>query len=261
MSNRVRYRPVNNVLDEIEHLKNKYMDKIKIFAISGECIATNKKWLIDFCKEIIKRKLNIKYRITSRVDTIDVERLRWLRKSGCVKMSLGLESGSEKILKVMNKGTTVEQGRKAVVLAGKYIPDIEASIMLGYIGETSQTLEETVRFCKEIGVEPVLFYALPLPGTVLYEMALKSNFIKDEEEYMMKLDRQMILNFSVNLTDMRSDAEAKEALEAAVYEIKRYYSRKKIMKPGTYLNVVLKMKNKGLKKTFEETLVNFKKLF
>ncbi len=261
VSNRVRYRPVNNVLDEIEHLKDKYKDKIRVFAISGECIATNKKWLIDFCKEIIDRKLNIKYRITSRVDTIDIERLTWLKASGCVRMSLGLESGSDKILKIMNKGTTAEQGRSAVALAKKYIPDIEASIMLGYVGETRETLRETVAFCKEIGLEPVLFYALPLPGTVLYETAVKSNFIKDEEEYMMNLDRQMILNFSVNLTDIRNDAEAKRALEAAVYEIKRYYSRKKMMKPGTYVNTILKLKDKGFKRTFDETLLNIKKLF
>lgn len=261
VSRDVRYRPINNVLNEIEFFKNKYKEKISLFAISGECIATNKEWLIGFCKEVIDRKLNIKYRITSRVDTIDIERLEWLKKSGCVKMSLGLESGSKKILKIMNKGTTVEQGRIAVSLAKKYIPDIEASVMLGYIGETKDTLKETVAFCKEIGVEPILFYALPLPGTALYRMAIENNFIKNEEEYLMNLDRQIILKFSVNLTDMRSDKEARKELEAAINEIKRYYYWKKIMKPSTYISIISRFKNRGFKRTFNEISLNIKKLF
>ncbi|HAZ10636.1 MAG TPA: hypothetical protein DCY56_05985 [Candidatus Omnitrophica bacterium] len=257
----VRYRPVNNVLNEIEYLKHKYGHKLVLFAISGECIASNKEWLVNFCQEIINRKLDIKYRITSRVDTIDIERLTWLKKSGCIMMSFGLESGSAKMLKVMGKGTTVEQARRAVALARKYIPTIEASIILGYIGETKKTLRETVTFCKEIGVEPYLFCALPLPGTALYKMALKGNFIKNEDEYLMNLDQQVILKFSVNLTDMRDDKEAKKEIEAAINAIKKHYAWKKTMRLSTYSNIILRLKNRGLSKTLNELAPNLRKLF
>jgi anaerobic magnesium-protoporphyrin IX monomethyl ester cyclase len=62
----VRYRPPKNVVDEIVYLKNKYKDRIKLYAISGECITMNKKWLIAFCQDIIQRGLKIRYRVTSR---------------------------------------------------------------------------------------------------------------------------------------------------------------------------------------------------
>lgn len=261
VSKDVRYRPVNNVLNEIEYLKRKYGQKLALFAISGECIASNKEWLIGFCREIINRKLDIKYRITSRVDTVDVERLTWLKKSGCITMSLGLESGSAKILKVMGKGATVEQSIRAVALARKYIPNIEASIIIGYVGETRDTLRDTVKFCKQIGVEPLLFYAMPLPGTALYRMALKSNFINNEDEYLMNLDRQVILRFTINLTDMRDDREAKKEIEAAVGAIKRHYAWKKTTRLSTYSSIISRFKSKGFNRTFKELAPNLRKFF
>ena len=91
VSRKVRYRPVNDVIDEIEFFKNKYPD-IKLFALSGELIMVNKRWIIDFCQEVLRRKLKINYRVTSGVGTIDEERLDWLKKSGCSIISFGTES-------------------------------------------------------------------------------------------------------------------------------------------------------------------------
>lgn len=222
VSNKIRYRPVKNILDEIEGLKGKYGKKIKLFALSGECLTMNKGWIIDFCKQILDRGLKIDYRVTSRVDTIDEERLEWLRRSGCKRMSFGLETGSDKIIKIIRKGVSVEQGKKAIAMAKKYIPVIEASIMLGYLGEDRLTLQDTIRFCKELGVKPLIFHALPFPGTELYKMAVAKGCIKDEEAFMMKLDRASISNRSVNLTEMPDDVAARE-VEAAKDEIERYY--------------------------------------
>ena len=259
ISKHVRHRPFSDVVDEIEFFRDKYKEKIALFAIAGECITSRKEWVINFCKELIRRKINVPYRISSRVDTIDAERLEWLKKSGCVKISFGLESGSNKILKIMKKGVTAEKGKEAVALARKFIPNIGPSIILGYIGETPDTLKETVKFCKEIGVKPSVMYALPLPGTELYKEAVERNFIKNEEEYLMSLGRQTIFKFSLNLTDMRNDEEAKERLEAAFNEIKDYYFWKKVRNPNTYRKTVLKLVNKGFKKTFGEILTGMKR--
>lgn len=254
VSKNVRYRPVIKVIDEIEFFHNKYKDKIKLFAIAGECITSNKEWLIDFCKELIKRKLSVPYRITSRVDTIDEERLEWLQKSGCVKVSFGLESGSNKILKIMKKGATVEQGKKAVALAKRFIAGVDPAIIVGYIGETVDTLKETVKFCKEIGVEPFVGYALALPGTELYKTAVEKGFIKNEEEYLLTMGRRTIFSFSVNLTDIRDDKEAVKETKYAFYAIKRYFFWKKIRTLTTYKKTFLKLINKGFKKTFDDIM-------
>lgn len=222
VSRQVRYRPIDQLMIEIKRFKEKYKGQIQLFAISGECVTMNKGWLKEFTQAIMDNQLDIRYRVTSRVDTIDEERLEWLKKSGCVSIAFGLESGSEKILKIMRKNVSAEKGKHAVRIAKKYIPNIEASIMLGYIGEDRGTLRETVEFCKSVGVRPQLFYATAFPGTDLYGMALERKRIVDEEDYLMRLDKRMISDFYLNLTDMNDD-EARKAIVSARNEIDNFY--------------------------------------
>lgn len=257
VSDKVRYRPFHKVVNEIEYFQKKYKNKTRVFVISGECITMNKKWLIDFCKEIIKRKLKVKYRVTSRVDTIDREKLEWLKKSGCKIISLGLESGSDKILKIMNKQATVEQGRRAVALAKKYIGFVETFIIYGYAGETRDTLRETVRFCKKINNPTSTYIATPFPGTVLYKLALKKGRIKDEEEYLAKLDTTLTYRPSIylNLTDM-PDEEAKSAIKKAMLEVTLYYY---IRRPRLFFRrLIVNLRENGVRCTISKIVKKLK---
>ncbi|MDO8662385.1 MAG: radical SAM protein [Candidatus Omnitrophota bacterium] len=222
VSRKVRYRPVSHILRELKSFKEKYKEKISLFALAGECVTMNREWLRDFSQGLIEAELNINYRVTSRVDTIDEERLEWLRRSGCSTISFGLESGSSDILRIMRKNSTPEKGLRAVHLARKYIPHVEVSIMLGYVGENRKTLDETVSFCKKLGIRPVIFYATPFPGTELYSMALQKRRILDEESYLMGLDKKVISALNLNLTDME-DKDARSLIIAAHKEIERYY--------------------------------------
>lgn len=221
VSNKVRYRPVENVLDEIGHLRQQY--PIELYAISGECVTAKKSWLQAFCSGLTERGLDIPYRVTSRVDSIDEERLSWLRDSGCASISFGLESGSDRILQIMDKRTTAAQGVKAVQLAKNYIPNIETSIILGYLGENQESLDETVDFCIELGVLPLFFHATPFPGTVLYDTAIKDGRIADEEAYLDALDQSSISRgMGLNLTDMPG-AVAEKALEDTIRRVHDHY--------------------------------------
>lgn len=213
-SKHVRYRPPEHVIREIVLLKEKYGDKIKVFTLSGECVTMNKEWLREFTHALIEQKIKILYRVTSRVDTIDEERLEWLKKSGCITVSFGLESGSDDILKIMKKNTTAEKGVRAIYLTKRYISSIEPGIILGYLGETRETLRETVNFCKRLGVKPLLFYPMPFPGTELYKTAVEKGLIKDEEEYLMKMDQHRLGEFFLNMTDMPDNAAIREILSA-----------------------------------------------
>ena len=223
VSGGARYRPFEHVVDEIEYFKGKYGNIINTYALSGECVTADKGWIIDFCKEVLRRNLRINYRVTSRVDTFDKEMLEWLKKSGCRIMLIGVESGSKKILKIMKKGIIPEKAKSAVSLSRKYIKVIEASMILGYIGEDRDTLRETVVFSKKLGVKPFVMFATAFPGTELYRMALEKGKIKDEEEYLMGLDAEDIGMLKLNLTDI-PDAEAKKTLLSARKEIYNYYN-------------------------------------
>ena len=190
--------------------------------MSGECITADKEWIISFCKEVLKRNLRIGYRVTSRVSTIDKEILEWLKKSGCRLMSLGVENGSKKILKIMKKGIDPEKAKIAISLSKKYVKVLEVNIILGYIGEDRDTLRETVEFCKELGVKPAIFFATAFPGTELYRMAVEKGKIKDEEEYFMSLESRSTMRQALNLSDI-PDAEARKILLGAKKEIINYY--------------------------------------
>lgn len=244
VSKHVRYRLVEHVIKEIVLLKKKYGEKIKVFLMSGECITMNKEWLREFTQTIIEQKLNIRYRVTSRVDTIDEERLEWLKKSGCIAVSFGLESGSEAILRIMKKNTTPEKGLCAVHLTKRYISSIDAGIILGYLGETKETLRETVNFCKRIGVKPSLFFPVPFPGTELYKTAVEKGLIKDEESYLMTLDQSHLGDFFLNMTDMPDDVAIREVL-AARKEIDYFYWIE---------TVILMIKTKGIKVVVQKSL-------
>lgn len=254
----VRYRPVGKVLDEIEVFNRKY--DVRLFALAGELILMNKAWVIEFCRELLARRLRISYRVTSNVNTIDEESLSWLKRTGCVSMSIGIESGSPKILRIMKKGITVERARNAVQLAKRYIPNLEISMMVNFIGETKQTLRESVGFFKEINVKPLIFFATPFPGTELYRMAIARGCIKDEEEYLMNLDKVSISKPSLNLTDM-SNEEAERELAWAVDEIERYYFRKSLLSVKAYNMLLLKMRKDGLRNTAKTLAEKMRRIF
>lgn len=254
----VRYRRVRDVVDEIKYFKEKYREKITLFPLTGECITMNKPWILDFCQTLLRENLNINYRVTSRADTLDEERLEWMAKSGCRSISIGIESGSDKILKLMKKGATVEKGRRAIALAKKYIPSLEISIMLGYVGEDRETLAETKRFCKEIGVKPLFFHATPFPGTDLYRLALAKDKIGDEETYRMQLGLMSILRDSINLTDM-PDKEAAREIGKLISEVNRHYLWRDVSSSETWRKMWLKARRDGLGKTVTKALDVLKK--
>ncbi|MBW8000485.1 MAG: B12-binding domain-containing radical SAM protein [Planctomycetes bacterium] len=239
-TSRVRYRPVKNVVDEIESLHKRL--PIKYFYLSGECVVVNKRWILAFCKELIERKLKIKYRVTSRLDTLDEERLKWLSQSGCEILSFGLESGSPKILKIMKKNINLEKAKQILKLAQKYIPTIEVSIMYGYIGETEETIKETTTYCKELNILPAYFFATAYPGTELWDMAIEQGHIKDEEEAMMNLSS--ITDFNINLTKMTDEEILRLQKESKREMQMHYFLRNPFVLPEKFFGL---LKNKRLK--------------
>ncbi len=109
---KLRERSVENIIAEIEECVNKY--NIRNFFFRADTFTINKRMVIDLCKEIIRRKLNISWVANSRVNTVDEERLTWMKKAGCWLVALGIESGNDEIQKRIKKGTTRTQACEAV---------------------------------------------------------------------------------------------------------------------------------------------------
>lgn len=173
--NKTRFRSPKNVISEIKDIGNR---KIKEITFNDDTFTLNKKRTIEICKGICKEGLQIPFICSSRVNTIDGERAKWLKKAGCYQISFGVESGNQGILNLMKKGITLEQAEKAILLTKKEGIETYASYVIGLPGESKETIQQTIDFAKKLDTDYAQFsIATPFPGTELWSMAKEK--IKD----------------------------------------------------------------------------------
>ena len=178
----IRYRSADNVVSEIEECVNKY--NLREFNFFDDTFTVNKERVMEICRQIIERKLRIYWICFSRANTIDDELVRVMKAAGCKKISFGLESGSQRILDLMRKRITVEQGRKAIETVKKQGLETHAAFMLGNVGETVETIKETVNFAKSLPLDNATFFITsPFPGTDLYQIAQKLGNINQNTKW------------------------------------------------------------------------------
>lgn len=188
--NAYNMRSPQNVVKEIKLLKQ--MSGFDHIWFCDDIFGLKRSWVVDFAELITSECLKFKYKIQSRADLLVQESyVESLASSGCSEVWLGAESGSQKILDAMDKGTTIEQIKKARYLLKAY--HIKASYFLqyGYLGENMQDIQKTIDLVKETMPDDIgISVSYPLPGTVFYEkvkhdLILKSNWTDSDELAMM----------------------------------------------------------------------------
>ncbi|PIP21490.1 MAG: hypothetical protein COX39_02765 [Candidatus Nealsonbacteria bacterium CG23_combo_of_CG06-09_8_20_14_all_40_13] len=181
---RYRFRSVSNILAEWEELIKKY--QAKEMAIVDDSFSANPFQVIHLCDELIKRKLVIPWScpIGIRVDTITEELILRMKKAGCYRVALGIESGSERMLKIIGKKINLNQVREAVKICQKVGIQTMGFFVLGNPGETEKSLEETINLAQNLNLDFAQFtVATPFPGTRLYQMVKNKLLISNWDEY------------------------------------------------------------------------------
>lgn len=154
---------------------------IRELAVLDENFTINRGHVMALTEEIRRRGLDIAWNIKSRVDHVDSELLRALRKAGCYSIHFGVESGDNRILESIRKDITVDQVRRAFRLCREEGLKITASFMMGFPGESREQVEKTISFALELDPNYVQFsIAVPLPGTELYRMALERGLFPND---------------------------------------------------------------------------------
>ncbi len=180
---KIRQRSAQKVVDEIEYLVKTY-PFIKGIRFFDDVFTVSKDRVMEVCREISKRNLGISWECEARVDTIDKELVEAMKNSGCEFIDLGVESGSNRILKNIKKGITVEQ----VIFAAKTIKEagIEAKafIMHGLPGETYEDIKKTVFLSRylfyNLGIETTQTITAIYPHTEIERLAKEmGTFPKD----------------------------------------------------------------------------------
>jgi len=161
-----RARSPKNVVDELEWLRD--VHGADAFSFYDDTFTLDKKRALKICEEIKNRKIGIPWDCQTRVSTVSKEMLTKMREANCQQVFFGVESGCQKILDAVNKGTTVEQNKAAIKLAKNAGLFVAVSVMVGYPGETRDMLEQTIDLLRK--AEPDDAYicvATPYPGTEL----------------------------------------------------------------------------------------------
>jgi anaerobic magnesium-protoporphyrin IX monomethyl ester cyclase len=185
-----RGRDPLKVVDELEWLKSNHDAGAGAFSFYDDAFTYDKERAIKICNEMRKRKINIPWDAQTRVDRISKEVLNAMKAADCQLLSFGAESGCQKILDSVHKRTTVEMNEAAVKMAKKAGLSVAMSVIIGYPGETKESLKQTYDFIRR--AEPDYVYlclATPYPGTHLssYLQELGWKVSKDWSKYDLQI--------------------------------------------------------------------------
>lgn len=175
---KLRMRSPENIVNEIKHIYNQY--QIKHIRFCDDTLNANEKRLQEICKLIIKENINITWDTSIRAYPLSIETVLLMKESGCIKLSIGVETGSAKMMKSIKKGLTPEKVINAFKICHKVGIPIIANIIVGLPGETNDTIRETYQFLKVIKPDYTLVAILLLyPKTEIYNYAEKTGYINE----------------------------------------------------------------------------------
>lgn len=174
----IRYRSVENVLLEIEHCLAQGYREIKFI---DDTLAADYDRAMRLAKEIKKRRLDFTWFASACVNQVDKPLLKAFKEAGCWAILFGAESGVQKNLNAIRKGSTPDQIRKAVQAAKDVGIRVSTPFMFGIPGETFEEGLETIKFAVELDPDMANFHAItPFPGTYLYDNVDKLGTLSDE---------------------------------------------------------------------------------
>lgn len=231
----IRCKSPERIGEELEYYVKAFgVKEVKFF---DDLFTYDKERAIRVCEEIRRRKLPIVWSASSRVDTIDRELLLEMKRAGCWYIHYGIESGVQKNLDALRKGTTVEQIREVVRLTHSIGLHTFTSYILGIPGETVEEAEQTIKFACELNsLFSEFFNCTPFPGTELYENVHQYGVMKAEidqvgmhlnsfhpftmdEEQMKKLRRKAFLKFYLRWGNIFKQIRSVESFQDVHYKL------------------------------------------
>lgn len=183
---KVRRRSPSNVIQELNILKERY--NFKSMMIHDDCITEDKPWVIEFCRLYKESGFTQPFACQSRADIIcrNEDMIALMSEVGLKLMFIGFESGNQRILNFLRKGTKVEHNFRGAEICRKHGIRIWANYMMGIPTETKEEVMDTVRMIKTIKPEHYspAFYT-PHPGSDLFKYCEEHNLslIKSHDSY------------------------------------------------------------------------------
>lgn len=151
------------------------------FLFFDETFTINKERIYAICDAVIESGIDVSWDVRARVDCVDADLLKKMRRAGCGRVQYGIESGTQRVMDILNKGTTLEQARNAIKWTKAAGMSTYADFMIGAPGETRAEIMETLRFAESLKLDYLHFsVTMPLPNTVLHRMGIRQGIITED---------------------------------------------------------------------------------
>lgn len=180
-----RGRSAKNVVDEIEILAKEY--GIREIHFQDDSVSVDRKRLMGICDEIIKRKIDVRWTTPNGIAhwTLDEPLLRKMKKSGCYRVTFGIESGNLEMRRWVGKPYSLEQARRITLFANRIGMWTLATNIIGFPYESKKQIDDTIKFAVNSDVDFALFYRLgPRPGTPVYDVFKSEGWLPKNEEIL-----------------------------------------------------------------------------
>lgn len=176
MGRKWRVKSPESLVNDIIILKNRYgLDGIWF---KDSIFNMNKKWITEFCSLMIEKKVNIAWQINTRIDLVDEEQIKLMKKAGLTQIDFGVESGSNRTLERLHKHINVDEIKEKIDIAHKYVK-VFGFFMIGVPGEKEEDVLKTFELAKELNLDTSSWSIYsPLPGSTLYDELVKEGKVK-----------------------------------------------------------------------------------
>lgn len=205
---KVRFRSPENVICEIKYLQNKGISSVHF---DDDTFGVNKQYINELCDAFIKHCPGLRWSCEIHVKLVDEQTISLMKKSGCYLIQLGIESGSERILKQIRKGITVKEALSACKIIRSKGVILHTFFMLGFPWETESDIKDTVSVMKKSNSD-FLIYSIftPYPGTEAFEFCKENGLIDENYNSSLCYHHSPLNYFCMNIASQRFRELARE---------------------------------------------------
>ncbi len=173
-----RWRSAGHVADEMEECLNLGIREAFIY---DDTFTVRKDRVVEICNEIKRRNLQFRWDVRAHVNTVTPALLRAMKDAGCDRIHFGVESGNDRMLKVIKKNTTVERVKQAIQWSKDVDMEVLTYFIIGQQTETVRDIEDTIKLAECLDPNYVHFTIFcPYPATEMYFEGLKSGVLKND---------------------------------------------------------------------------------
>jgi len=197
---KVRRRSVKNVIDEVKYRISN--ENIREFNFLDDCFTMNKNWMLEFCDLLLRKNISINWSCISSTNFVDENLFKLIVRAGCNKINLGIESGSERILKLCNKHLNLNHAKRIFDYAHKYRISTTAYFMIGLPTETEDDIKKTQECIRQLNPNWVYLNVLiPLPGTRFFDWVVKEGLIDVKSGWSGDIYENLQFNYTNAISD------------------------------------------------------------